>query len=226
MDQISKPEKSGGRAAKREWNREQTTRDILDAARVEFVEYGLEAARMDRVAKRANANKRLIYLYVGNKEELYSAVLLEAYRDIREGERKLDLERLDPVEAMAKLVGFTFDHFEENPWFIRLLATENIQRARYVTEMPELQSIHSPIKEQLRSVLSEGEAAGTFKPGVDPVQLYITIAGLSYFYFSNLHTLSVVFDPSLDTDAGRAARRAHAIEVVLAFLRTKPVARN
>jgi TetR/AcrR family transcriptional regulator len=219
MDQSVKVDNGAGRPAKREWNREQTTRDILDAARVELVEYGLEAARMDRIAKRANANKRLIYLYVGNKEALYSAVLLEAYRDIREGERKLDLGRLEPAEAMAKLVGFTFDHFEENPWFIRLLATENMHRARFVAEIPELQDLHSPIIAQIGSVLGEGEAAGIFRCGVDPVQLYITIAGLSYFYFSNTPTLSAIFGKDLSTRAARQARRKHVVDLVMHSLR-------
>jgi len=212
------------RKSRREWNREQTTRDILDAARIEFVEYGLEAARMDRIAERAQANKRLIYLYVGNKEELYSAVLLQAYRDIRDGERKLDLTSLSPIAAMEKLVGFTFDHFEENPWFIRLLATENINRARYVANMTELRELHSPLIEQIGKVLADGVALGEFRKGVDPVQLYVTIAGLSYFYFSNIHTLAVVFDGRLDTDAGHKARRAHAIEVVLGYLCIKTLA--
>ena len=103
-------------------------RDIMLAAREEFVEYGLDGARVDRIAERAGANKRMLYHYVGNKEALYSRVLLEAYRDIREGEAALHLGELPPAEAMEKLVGFTFDHFRENPWFIRLLATENIQR--------------------------------------------------------------------------------------------------
>jgi hypothetical protein len=58
-----------------------------------------------------------------------------------------------------------------------------------------------------------------FRPGVDPVQLYVTIAGVSYFYLSNIHTLSVIFDAPLDGEPAMAARRAHAIEVVLGYLR-------
>ena len=42
---------------------------------------------------------------------------------------------------------------------------------------------------------------GIFRAGVDPVQLYVTIAGVSYFYLSNIHTLSVIFDAPLDGEA-------------------------
>ena len=203
----------------RERNPEATTRDILVAAREEFVEHGLNGARVDRIAERAGANKRLLYHYVGNKEALYSRVLLEAYRDIRAGEAELHLGDLAPDVAMAELVGFTFDHFLEHPWFIRLLSIENIHRARYVREITELRELHSPIIGQIAEVLARGETSGSFRRGVDPVQLYISVAGLSYFFFSNIHTLSVVFDTPLATPEKLAERRAHAIGIVLSYLR-------
>lgn len=203
----------------RQRNPERTKRDILVAARAEFCEYGLDGARVDRIAERAAANKRLLYHYFGNKDALYSAVLLEAYREIRTGEQGLQLEALEPVEAMRELVRFTFDHFRKNPWFIRLLSTENILRAEYVKQIPEIRGLHSPIVEQLGEVLAAGQQAGVFRQGVDPVQLYITIAGLSYFYFSNLNTLSVIFKVPLQSKKQMAARRDHAEDVVLGYLR-------
>jgi AcrR family transcriptional regulator len=194
-------------------------RDILLAAREEFVEFGLDGARVDRIAERAGANKRMLYHYVGNKEALYSEVLLQAYRDIREGEAALHLGELPPREAMEKLVGFTFDHFRENPGFIRLLATENIQRGAFVAGLPEIRNLHSPLVSQMAEVLRAGVEAGVFRSGVDPVQLYITIAGVTYFYLSNIHTLSVVFDRPLTEERAMAERRGHAVEVVLGYLR-------
>lgn len=207
------------RAVPRPRNPELTKRDILIAAREEFVEHGLVGARVDRIARRANANKRLLYHYFGNKEVLYSTVLYEAYREIREGEQKLSLGTLAPVEAMQKLVGFTFDHFHANPWFIRLLATENINRGVFVRRMESIRELHSPIVDQIRDVLAAGMRAGVFRDGVDPVQLYISIAGVSYFYFSNMHTLSVIFDQTLASDSALAERRAHAVAVILGYLR-------
>ncbi len=207
-----------GQRPPRERNPEKTTHDILVAAREEFVDHGLDGARIDRIAERAGANKRLIYHYVGNKEELYSRVLMDAYRDVRAGERKLQLTDLPPRAAMDRLAGFTFDHFEANPWFLRLLANENIHRAAFVSQMPEVRELTSPIIAQLRDVLAAGEAEGVFRKGVDPIQLYMSIIGLSYFFFSNIHTLSVVFGHPLDTPESRAARRAHVIEVVRGYL--------
>ena len=207
------------RRQQRQRNPALTKQDILVAAREEFCEHGLGGARVDRIAERAAANKRLLYHYFGNKETLYAAVLLDAYREIRRGESELHLEELSPVEAMRKLVGFTFDHFQRNPWFIRLLATENILRAEFVKRLDEIPKLHSPIVGQIRTVLEAGQRNGTFREGVDPVHLYISMAGLSYFYFSNIHTLSVIFSVSLSSDEQIAARRAHVEDVILGYLR-------
>ena len=141
-----------------------------------------------------------------------------AYRDIRAGEAQLDLRRFQPDEAMSRLVGFTFDHFQSNPWFLRLLAVENIQRARFVKKMAELPGLHSPIVGIMQEILNKGVKLGMFRKDVDPVQLYISIAGLSYFYFSNIHTLSIIFDKPLSSVQMLSERRAHAIEAILAFL--------
>jgi len=219
MDTTAEPPR---RAEPRERNPEKTTRDILVAAREEFVTFGLDGARVDRIAERANANKRLIYHYVGNKEELYARVLLDAYRDIRAGERALHLTDLPPAQAMDRLVGFTFDHFEANPWFIRLLANENLHRGAFVSQMPEVREMTSPIIDQLKQVLTAGVAAGVFRPGVDPVQLYMSIIGLSYFFFSNIHTLSVIFANPLDTPENHATRRAHVIGVIRGYMTLTP----
>ncbi|WP_168201373.1 TetR/AcrR family transcriptional regulator [Qingshengfaniella alkalisoli] len=196
----------------------QKRRAVLNAAREEFVEHGFDGARIDRIADRSGSNKRMLYHYVGNKEELYKQVLLEAYHDIRQREKTLDLKRLPPVAAMEKLVGFTFDHFRSNPWFIRLLSNENMHRAEFIRQLKDIPQLHSPIIDQIGAVLAEGEDAGVFRKGVDPVQLYISIAGLSYFYFSNIYTLSVIFDIQLESPNSMIQRRSHAISVILGYL--------
>jgi len=73
---------------------------ILEAAKQEFAAHGLAGARVDRIAAEAGANKRMLYYHVGNKEDLYLAVLEGAYEKIRVEERGLDLEHLDPPQAI------------------------------------------------------------------------------------------------------------------------------
>lgn len=68
------------------------------------------------------------------------------------------------------------------------------------------------------NILDNGVKAGVFKSGVDPVQLYISIAGLSYFYLSNQHTLSAIFGRNLLSAPAKTKRKNHILEMVLSFL--------
>lgn len=194
---------------------------ILTAARAEFSERGLEGARIDAIAERAAVNKRMLYHYFGSKDALYCAVLAEAYREIRAGERALELDQYEPVEAVERLVRFTFRHFLACPWFIALLTNENLLRARYLRTLPEMHGLHSPLVDQLRKLIRRGGESGAFRTDIDPVQLYISIAALGYFYVSNNATLSVIFDTDLSSSARIAEREAHAVEMVLDHLRVK-----
>jgi AcrR family transcriptional regulator len=92
---------------------------ILEAAKQEFAAHGLAGARVDRIAANAGANKRMLYYHVGNKEDLYLAVLEGAYEKIRSEERGLDLEHLDPPDAIERLIDFTWNYFLRNPNFWR-----------------------------------------------------------------------------------------------------------
>lgn len=202
-----------------------TRAEILKAAREEFCAKGLNGARVDAIAARAGANKRMLYHYFGNKEDLYSAVLLDAYLEIRSGEREMNLSRHSPVEAMEQLVRFTFRHFLANPWFPRLLAIENLHNARFLKRIGNLPAINSPLVAGIAEILRRGSDEGVFRSDVDPVQLYVSIAGLSYFYVSNSRTLSVIFERDFESGAMIEAREIHAIDVILSYL-TAPPARQ
>ena len=198
-----------------------TKAEILKAARDEFCELGFNGARVDSIAARAKANKRLLYHYFGNKEALYSAVLLDAYREIRRGERELKISQYDPVEAVDRIIRFTFRHFLANPWFPRLLSVENLQNAKFVKQIENVEEIRSPIVNELKDIVHRGHELGLFRTDVDPMQLYISIVSLCYFYVSNMQTLSVVFDKDLSQFALIQEREAQAVQMVLDYLRTK-----
>ena len=79
--------------------------------------------------------------------------------------------------------------------------------------------MHSPLIALLRDLLVRGERAGKFRKGVDPVQLYISIAALGYFYLSNRHTLSTIFERDLLAPKNKAERLKHMTELVLGYLK-------
>lgn len=196
-----------------------TRQRILDAALAEFAAKGLAGARVDEIAARAGANKRMLYAHFGSKEELWLVVLEGAYAAKRAEERAVEVEGLAPAEAMARLIAFNLRYTARHPEFVALLNQENLHRAAYLRRSEDVPALYSPLLEALRGVLARGEAAGVFRAGVDAMQLYIDILALGHFYVANRHTLSTIFGTPLDTEAAIAAREAHIAEVVLGYLR-------
>jgi AcrR family transcriptional regulator len=192
---------------------------ILKAAVAEFARYGLGGARVDRIAARAGANKRMLYYYFGNKDDLFLAVLEDSYARIRSAERALHLTDVDPREAMRRLVEFTWNYYLLHPEFLTLLNSENLHRARHVRRSRNIVAMHSPFVAMIKQVLERGARAGEFRRGVDPVQLYISIAALGYFYLSNRHTLSTIFERDLMLPRHMNARLQHMVDLVLGYLR-------
>jgi AcrR family transcriptional regulator len=197
-------------------NRKRTCAQLLAAARDEFAEQGYGGARVENIALRAGTNKRMIYYYFNNKEELFAAVLEEAYQSLRDAEDKLRLRELEPVEAIRALILFTWTYYVEHPEFLQLLTAENHSRTAQLS--PMIRHSRSPLVDTLREVLTRGERENLFRGGVDPLQLYISIAALGYFYLSNNYTLSMSFGCDLSTKRAHMQRQQHIIDVVLGYL--------
>ncbi len=198
---------------------EQTRARILAAAKAEFARVGLGGARVDRIAALAGANKRMLYYYFGNKDDLFRAVLEAAYEHIRESEKALHLDAFDPREAIQRLVAFTWNYYLEHPEFLSLLNSENLHQAEHLRQSTHVRRMHSPFVAMINDIVERGAQAGVFRSGVDAVQLYISIAGLAYFYLANNYTLSAIFGRDLKARRARDARLAHMTEFVLGYLR-------
>jgi AcrR family transcriptional regulator len=194
---------------------------IIEAAKQEFAAHGLAGARVDRIAEKAGANKRMLYYHVGNKEDLYLTVLEGAYEKIRAEERELDLEHLAPPEAIERLIDFTWNYFIRNPEFLSLLQTENLAKARHLKRSTKVKTMHSPFVEMIRTVVRRGVESGDFRVAVDPVQLYISIAALTCFYLANNATLSTIFGRDLLGKDAKDERLQHMVALVLAALTGK-----
>jgi AcrR family transcriptional regulator len=223
---ISKPRRSAPTTKRKALlepvrDSERTQQAILAAAEVEFSDKGLAGARVDTIAEQSGANKRMLYYYFGSKENLYVAVLERAYGAMRQAERELNLIDLDPLDAIRKLVEFKFDYLLEHPTIIRLLAGENMHNAKFLKRSRRLRDMHNSLANVLQAVLAAGQKKGLVKSGIDPVQLYISLAAVSYFFFSNAATLSTAFGRELMSPSELKDRRAHAVEVILDYVRLR-----
>jgi len=210
--------RAGRRAASGQRDPERTRAAILTAATAEITANGLTGARVDTIAKRAGVNKRMLYHYFGDKQGLYLAVLEDTYAAIRAAEIELNLTELDPVSGMRRFVLFTWQYFIDHPEFLSLLGTENMNRAAYLKKSKRIRHLHAPLIEVIADLLRRGAQQKVFRSGVDPVELYISIAGLGFFYMSNRHTLSTIFGEDLSAPQRLARRGEHIVDVLFAFL--------
>jgi AcrR family transcriptional regulator len=193
-------------AAKKFRDPDETQRRIMAAAKVEFAKNGLGGARVDVIAARAKANKRMMYHYFGNKEKLFQLVLEEAYGAFREAEAALALDAEEPIAALRKLVTFNWSYFLANPEFITLVNSENLHKARHIKSSKRMQEMSRPFVGRMSSLLERGVKAGLFRKDLDAVQVTITIASVAYYYLTNRFTAAIVFERDMMTDAALKAR--------------------
>lgn len=199
---------------------EATRARILAAAKVEFARKGLGGARVDVIAERAQANKRMLYHYFGNKEALFRITLEDAYGDIRAAEAQLELERDEPMTALKRLVRFTWQYYLDNPEFITLVNSENLHKARHIKSSERMRDMSRPFVARMKSLLERGAAAGLFRNGLDPVHINITIAAIGYYYLTNRFTGSIVFERDLMTDKALAERLDFNTKTILRLVCT------
>jgi AcrR family transcriptional regulator len=195
-----------------------TMAEILSVATHEFADKGLSGARIDAIAAATRTSKRMIYYYFGSKDGLYLAVLEESYRRMRAIESDLHLDDLPPVQALQRLVEFTYDHHRDNEDFIRLVMNENIQRGDYLRQSQSIQQLNTKAIESVRDVYVRGVAQGVFRPGLDPVDIHSAISAFTFFNVSNRHTFGLIFQSRASVDKADTLKREHVVNLILRFV--------
>ena len=117
------------------------------------------------------------------------------------------------------MVTFTWNYFLENPEFLRLVNSENLHKARHLEGSAVIRDLHTPFVAMVGDILARGEADGSFRCGVDPVQIIMSIAALGYYYLTNRYTSSILYDRDLMAQEALDARLAHILDMVHGFLR-------
>lgn len=198
-------------------NPEAVKEDILTVALAEFAAKGFSGARVDAIASRTQTSKRMIYYYFGDKLGLYIKALEAAYLKVREGEASLDLDHLQPQEALARLVAFTFDHHRANPDFIRMVMIENIHNAENLVASDVIRDLNVAAIDKLAEICRRGCDTGVFRSGLDPVALHWQISAASFFNVSNRPTFSAIFGAELFEEPAQEAIRQQTVEAILAI---------
>ncbi len=199
-------------------NAELTRAKIIAVATDDFAENGYAGARVDTIVKNAGISKNLLYYYFFSKENLFIKVLEETFAKLRAYQKEVKIRELPPAKGIEKLIIHTFQYFIDHPEFVSLVNTENLHKAKHLKKSKKIQEMHNPLIDNLEHLLKKGEQEGIFRPGINPVDLYLSISGLGYYYQANQYTLSTIFNIDLSTDDHLQKKRAHMVDVILSYL--------
>jgi AcrR family transcriptional regulator len=191
---------------------------ILAAATAAFAAQGYAGTSMDAIAARTQTTRALINYYFGSKDKLYLAVLERVYTEIRESEAGLELAHLPPVEAMRRIVEFTYDYYVEHDYFVRIVVAENQARGRHLKRSTALRSLNRPIVERLGAVIARGQASGAFRRDVDTVDIHMAIAALGMFNVTNQFTFGALFQRDMGAKGDVSGRRGIVADIILSWL--------
>jgi AcrR family transcriptional regulator len=197
-----------------------TQKRILRAAKREFARHGLAGARVDRIALQAKSNKRMLYHYFGNKDALFRRTLEDAYADFREAETALNLEADPPIVALRRLMVFTWEYYLANPEFITLVNSENLHKAKHLTQSRMVDALNRSFVQRMEMILKRGVDAGVFRDGLDAVQILISLAGLGYHYLNNRYTGTVVYGRDMMAKKALADRGKFNVSALLRIVCT------
>jgi AcrR family transcriptional regulator len=195
-----------------------TRRNILEIASEEFALNGLAGARVDEIAARTRSSKRMIYYYFGDKDGLYLSALENAYRQVREGEAKLDTDGMPAIEALSRLVEFTFDHHHQHEAFIRMVMIENIHRGEYLDRSEAIRDLNATAIDHIARLYARGVKEKQFRAGLDPLELHWQISALCFFNVSNRATFSKIFGRDFGAADALARLRKNTVAMVLRFV--------
>lgn len=141
-----------------------TRKSLLDAAFCEFAQHGLSGARIDRIGAEAGANKRLLYVYFGNKDELFDVVVQHSVKAVAQAV---------PFDAddLPAYAGALFDYLLEHSGHLRLAAWAQFERPQ--PSLSEVDAYRAKI-----DAIVEAQARGVVTPDIDAVDLLALLLGL------------------------------------------------
>lgn len=170
---------------------------VLKAGEEIFSKKGLFGARVDEIALLSGVNKRLVYKEFSSKEELYKAVLHEAYKKMANAESKIFVSYKTCEEAIRNVIKMYFEFLNNNPSYVKLILWENLNEGKYIKEM-DLSDVKTKVIDYMYSVLSEGKKRGEFKEDTDENQVVFSIMTFTFSYFSNKHTMANFLKENID----------------------------
>ena len=215
MARPAKTETAGKR------NPERTRERILSAALKEFAAHGFAGARVDAIARRAAINKRMLYHYFGDKEDLFKAVLR---RKIAERNAWAEASSGEPTETLP----FWFEAACKDTDWIRMLEWEALQGAdKKLIDARQRRAAVARGLERIRQRQARGQVSAEFEPRhVMLAMRSLTMFPAAFPQLTRLIMGRAVSDPKFQKERAEflrqfaaAFRPAHGNAVKIRFVR-------
>jgi AcrR family transcriptional regulator len=194
---------------------EQSRARIIEAATEEFAAHGLAGARVERIARRAQVSKQLLYHHYGDKKQLFGEVL---HRMVVETSALLASPPPEPDQLVTVLAAAVGD--EEGRW-LRLLQWEALEAGT-----GEVVREDERAEEMARFValVREGQAHGALPADLDAAQLGLALIAVATFpyvlpQFTRLVTGAAPVTPEF---AARHGEFVAGLTAHLAAVRAEP----
>jgi TetR/AcrR family transcriptional regulator len=152
---------------------------ILEAAAREFAEEGYGGARVEQIARRARANKAMLYYHVGDKAALYEAVLVANFDRVGRAIQTALATAAPAEQKLRTLISTIFAFLKENPGHGKIMLRELASGAANLT--PAVEQRMYGIFETVFGLLNDGAAQGSFRP-VPPLLTHLMLLGGALLY--------------------------------------------
>ncbi|MGA2989438.1 MAG: TetR/AcrR family transcriptional regulator [Candidatus Korobacteraceae bacterium] len=198
---------------------EQSRHAILEAAKKEFGERGVDGARTESIARAAGVNKAMLYYYFTDKETLYGAVLDDVFATRFQVLGSILESELPAEEKILRFARQHFDYVSGEDHYPRLVQYEMMRAAHgHSPHLPRLvESFFRPMMERVTKVIRQGIAERRLRP-VDPLHLVLSIIGVNVFHVLSAPVLRGL--PAAGPQASNliAERRAATLDFIAASI--------
>lgn len=193
---------------------------LLTTAEHAFVAKGFDGTRVDEIAADAGVNKRMIYVYFGDKERLYLEVLRTNLQQLLDATRDLIGDHPDPVQQAEACIRRYFHFCADHPAFVRLLSWESLNGGKRVGEV--ISSLASAGIAELHEILQRGVDQGRFRHDLDVRKLAFSVHALCVSYFSRRELLEAMWHQDVTREPVRGEVLEHILAMVLHGIVVEP----
>ena len=210
MDKIKKITNKNGKG--QEQRSEESRARILNSATKIFAKKGPQGSRVDEIAEDAGINKRMLYHYFGNKEDLYVEVLRLNYNKIFTLGKNAFRLGDDPRENVTRAIRAYFYFLAENEAFVRLTSWEALNGGRYVKKV--ISQYFDLVELEFGDIIKDGIKRKFIKPDTDFRQVLLSVQALCLAYFNRLEMVQPLWQEDMLSKGMLEARLQHILDLI------------